>query len=132
MPSYDITLFNPPAPVTNVTVLDPESGAIASDVPMLIDTGSDVTLFPKGYLRQLGSVAPSGDFKLRAFDGSTSTTQGVHLHLKFLGKTFRGEFLLIDQEYGIIGRDVLNYLSLVFDGPRLTWEEQRSPSVRIS
>jgi hypothetical protein len=31
---------------------------------------------------------------------------------------------LIDQEWGIIGRDVLNLVVLLLDGPKLTWIEQ--------
>ena len=36
-----------------------------------------------------------------------------------------GRFLLTDQEWGLIGRDVLNHVSLLFDGPGLNWSEQK-------
>jgi hypothetical protein len=39
-------------------------------------------------------------------------------------RRFRGQFLLIDQDLGIIGRNVLNFVSLLFDGPRLTWDRE--------
>jgi hypothetical protein len=41
----------------------------------------------------------------------------------FLDRTFRGQFLLIDQGWGVIGRNVLNFLSLLFDGPSQTWQQ---------
>jgi hypothetical protein len=63
------------------------------------------------------------------FDGSTSIAQVVRLNMELLGKTFKGKFLLVDQEWGLIGRDVLNHLSLFFDGPRLSWAEQRPSAV---
>ena len=65
-------------------------------------------------------------YELMGFDGSRSLARAVRLHLEFLGKTFRGQFLLTDQEWGFMGRDVLNHLSLAFDGPRLIWKEHGS------
>ena len=59
------------------------------------------------------------------FDGSKSLAQAVRLNMELLGKTFRGRFLLVDQEWGLLGRDVLNHLPLLFDGPRLIWGEQK-------
>jgi hypothetical protein len=44
MPEYDHENYNPPAPVAYVTLRNPATGEILSDVPMLIDTGSDTTL----------------------------------------------------------------------------------------
>lgn len=35
----------------------------------------------------------------------------------------RGQFLLIDQVYGILGRNVLNAISLTMDGPKRQWRE---------
>lgn len=46
--------------------------------------------------------------------------------MRFLNKTFRGRFLLIDQDWGVLGRDILNLISLLLDGPNLNWKEQRS------
>ncbi len=47
MPAYDSTLFNPPAPLARVTLRNPETGAVWSDVPMLLDLGADATLIPQ-------------------------------------------------------------------------------------
>ena len=64
------------------------------------------------------------------FDGATSLAEAVRADLLFLNKTFKGQFLLINHEVGILGRDVLNRVALLLDGPHLTWEEhlgQRTP-----
>ncbi len=54
-----------------------------------------------------------------AFDGDTSLAEVVRLELLFCRRTFRGQFLLIDQAWGVIGRNVLNAVPLLLDGPRL-------------
>ena len=46
MPSYDATDCDPPAPVAQVTLRNPHSGEMVVDVPLLLDTGADVTLLP--------------------------------------------------------------------------------------
>jgi hypothetical protein len=126
MPAYDFTLFNPPAPLARVTLRNPESGAVWSDVPMLLDLGADATLLPQAAAGLLGmSVAQSRELELIGFDGHRSFSPVVQLDLIFYGKIFQGEFLLIDQSWGVIGRNVLNSLSLLFDGPRLRWDEHK-------
>jgi hypothetical protein len=126
MPAYDATRFDPPAPLALVTLRDLGTGTILSDVPMLLDSGADVTLVPQAAVNQLGvAVIPDSQYELKGFDGSTSFAPVVRLGLGFCGRTFRGQFLLIDQEWGILGRNVLNAVPLLLDGPHLTWDEQQ-------
>jgi hypothetical protein len=42
----------------------------------------------------------------------------------FLDRVFRGRYLVTEEERGILGRDVLNHLALLLDGPRQRWSEQ--------
>jgi hypothetical protein len=55
MPKYDAENFDPPAPVAYVSIRDPATGVSLSDVPMLLDTGADVTMLPGSYVEQLGT-----------------------------------------------------------------------------
>jgi hypothetical protein len=127
MPVYDAARFDPPDPLALVTLRHPGTGAIQSDVPMLLDSGADITLIPQASAVQLGiTPIPDKSYELTAFDGRTSSARVVQLELVFCRRTFRGQFLLIDQEWGILGRNVLNVVPLLLDGPHLTWDEWRS------
>jgi predicted aspartyl protease len=124
MPAYDAERFSPPAPLAPVVCRNPGTGAIWADMPMLIDTGADVSLLPQEVLTRLGlGAVPDRRYELMGFDGNVSTAPVVQAAIVFCGKTFRGYFLLIDQAHGILGRNILNAVALTLDGPRLVWSE---------
>ena len=125
MPAYDDTFFDPPAPFARVRLRSPDSGRSLSNVGMLIDTGADVTLIPDLAVSSLGlQFDVDTAYELTGFDGSRSVASAVNLDLVLSGRVFRGRYLGIDQEWGILGRDILNHLSLALDGPGLTWKLQ--------
>src|SRR5437870_434267 len=107
MPSYDALRYDPPAPIAQVT-LRAINGATVPDVLLLLDTGADVTLLPRGAVARLGvNLDPGLRYELVGFDGSRTTNQAVDLDMIFLQKAFRGRYLLVDDDRGILGRDVL-------------------------
>jgi len=126
MPIYNREDFDPPAPVALVEIRNQVTGQIVANVPMLMDTGADVTLVPQTVLNQL-QLTPTGEtaYELAGFGGEKLALAAVQLDLIFYRKTFRGQFLPIDQTWGILGRNVLNSVSLRLNGPKLTWEEDK-------
>lgn len=72
---------------------------------------------------QIGITASVIQYELMSFDGELSRAPMVHADLIFLRHAFSGQFLLIDQPSGILGRNILNALPLLLDGPHLKWEE---------
>jgi hypothetical protein len=70
MPAYDATLFQPPAPLAFVTLRKRDAELVVSDVPMLLDTGAEITLVPRTAIYALDPtlVSDSSD-ELVGFDG---------------------------------------------------------------
>lgn len=129
MPEYDATRFTPPAPLASVTLINSGTGRAVENVPMLLDTGADVTLVPADALLTLGVATLPAAYSLQAFNGTPVTAAAADLNLRFLGRVFRGRFLLLDQPIGILGRNVLNHLVLLLDGPSLLWQEFVGPEM---
>lgn len=126
MPTYDREEFVPPAPVAHVTLRNRANGKQQHNVAMLIDTGADVTLVPKAVLAEL-ELAPllESRYELVGFDGGSSFAAVVQLELVFCQRSYKGQFLVGDQSWGILGRNILNTVRLLFDGPKTQWEEFR-------
>lgn len=91
MGSYDSTRFSPSAPLAVVILRNSENGLEERDVPMLLDTGSDVTIVPQIYESRL-NLTVNRQFELTGFDNKKSLSRTVNLDLIFEGKTFRGEY----------------------------------------
>jgi hypothetical protein len=102
MPAYDGVRFAPPAPLAFVVLRHLQTRVTVADVPMLIDSGADVTLIPREQEFALGLAPDAGQgYELVGFDGTKSVAESVQLDLLFLRRAFGGRFLLIDQEWGI-------------------------------
>ena len=106
MTAYEASGFEPPAPVTRVAVRNPENGEFRPAVAMLLDTGADVSLVPRTTLDELGVIPDDHRrYELVGFDGRSSLVPVAHLELVFCGRSFRGQFLLVEQPFGVLGRN---------------------------
>ena len=109
--------YDPPLPVCDVVMTVPSTGL---RVPLMatIDTGADGTIMPVRYLRQIGAR--------RAFEAYLRSQWGerrvVYLYLVDLqvgNITLPGLSVVGDElgEEAVVGRNVLNRLRLLLDGP---------------
>lgn len=128
MPTYDGVGFDPPAPVAEALVAGP-GGQVA--VTMLLDSGADVTLVPRYVAQAVGASLESLGVVLASYDGNQTSWDVAEVRLDFSGYRFRGAYVVADTDRGVIGRDILNRLVLVLDGPREEWfvDRRAFPSI---
>ncbi len=126
MLEYDSKNYDPPAPVAYVTLRNPQNGSVIPNIPLLIDTGADATLLPLSAVKKLGvEIEVDSEFEVQVFDGETKLLRVARLDLLVFNKTFKGEYLLIDRPEGILGRNILNHIRLLLDGPQQEWGEYK-------
>jgi hypothetical protein len=98
----------------------------ASNVPMLLGSGADATMVPEQIVESLGvDTSRPAQFEIVGVEETSTFAKAVFLELLFLGLRVRGEFLLTPNDYGILGRNILNRVPLLLDGPKLNWEARR-------
>lgn len=119
--SYSI-FFDPPAPTAGVFVRNPQTDFRSRLLELQIDTGADITLLPSSIveLPELG-LTIEGEIEIAAFDLRTSRYRTVQAQVILGNKRISGKYCLIDDEIGILGRDVLNHVALLLDGPAKSW-----------
>ena len=123
MPAYDESLFAPPAPIAVATLRHPDHEERRTQMLMLIDSGADATLLPRSAVAALGITGTDERYQLMAFDSAVSESEAVRADLLLLNKRFRGSFLLTESEIGVVGRNILNHVRVLLDGPGLSWSE---------
>ena len=123
MTAYESNGFDPPAPLAYVRVVGIYGKSIVN-VPLLIDSGADVTLVPSSVAQFVGAT-PERAIELESYDGATRRAEVVQLTVGILGYRFQGAYVVMDVERGLLGRDILNQLAVLLDGPRLSWSVQR-------
>ena len=85
-----------------------------------------MSALPLKVATQLGSnMQDAPHLKIEGFDGVRRPAVICRVHMKFGTMNVEGDFIVLDQEYGILGRDILNCGELVLDGPALKWQFSR-------
>lgn len=118
---YD-TDYRPPFPVIPVILHNGEEGLSTATESALLDTGSDGSMVPIIYLRQI--LAPAyAETRIRSHWGEWRPVQLFLVNLE-LGDFRLADVSVVGDEQGeeiVLGRNVLNRLRLLLDGPsRLT------------
>ena len=114
---YD-TSYQPPFPVVRVVFHNSEEGLRTAAENALLDTGSDGSLVPIAYLRRI--LAPAlTDMRIRSHWGEWRSAQLFVVDLELDSLRLPGVFVVGDEQGDeiVLGRNVLNKLRLLLDGP---------------
>ena len=114
----------PPAPILNIALSVPGEGAQTELTPALIDTGSDFTLVPEKWLQSIDAPR-SRPARVRglwsAYHEVTLFLVDIHLDIGALPgievvRVMKSDGLFENEEI-VLGRNVLNMLILLLEGP---------------
>jgi hypothetical protein len=115
--------IEPPAPFIHVSLKCLETGKSVDNLPALIDTAADRTVFP-GHLVDLLSLVPLEELLVAGLGGHVVSASAYKLELTV--RTFLPQKAVLiahsDEPYILLGRDVLNRHRLLLNGPELVLE----------
>lgn len=116
------TQKEPPAPFVRLTLRQPRTGAELS-VPAQIDTGADITILPQSVVESL-DLDYQGVVEIKGVGGSLQTLIRYSVLASIHDSPQVGLNALAhsEEEWVLLGRDVLNAFRLVLDGPNLALE----------
>lgn len=111
-------LYQPPFPALTVRFRNEEQSLQTDSLDALLDTGSDGTLVPITYLRQI--LAPAlTDTRIRSHWGEWRPVQLFVVDLELANRRLANIFVVGDEQGSeiVLGRNVLNWLQMLLDGP---------------
>ena len=121
MPAYDRS-FSPPAPVADVTIANPVTGARSGVLRGKLDSGADVTVIPERLVVQL-RLTPRGRIWTRGYDGTYTQRPVYYVRLRVEGFDLAVvRCIAADRANVLLGRNVLNRFIITLDGKTLTFE----------
>ena len=114
---YDVSRY-PPFPVVQVVLVNSDTGLRAPAVMALVDSGADATMVPLVWLEHIGAVALE-DRRIRSHWGEWRDVPLFAVDIALGNLTLPGVFVIGDEQDSevILGRNVLNKLRLLLDGP---------------
>ena len=118
--SYDEQAHDPPAPFLPIQISHPAQPEHGLEVLAKVDTGADISAIPHRIATAL-ALEETGELQAAGFDGPPATYAICAVRIVLpSGQRARLNALVIPSEDVILGRDVLNHLRLLFDGPALS------------
>ena len=107
-----------PSPITHINVSNPNKKE-KKEVKVIVDTGSGITCLPESVIATLGHLDYTVIRVRSPLDvNQIISTRLYSVRLEF-GETIHDdiEVMGISKDYGIIGRDILNYHKIVLHAP---------------
>ena len=113
--------FDPPAPIAEVLLITAAESLRAGPFPALMDSGADGTVVPIAYLQEI-LAPPTVEMVMRSQWGEGRRVMLYLVDVQIGSLTIPGVEVVGDElsEEAILGRDVLNRLRVLLDGPATT------------
>lgn len=126
MPVYNKSL-DPLAPFASISIYHPDKPNAVRSMRAKLDTGADISLLPTATVHDL-SLRIVSRILAEAYDGNQTLLNSYEAALQVEGADLgRVEMVALAQEdYALLGRDVLNRFVISLDGPALTLEMHMS------
>lgn len=111
-------------PRLTIQVRSPHQEDLYRDIPAILDTGSDRTCIPSKIFTDLGEINfEYGEINVKGAIGIADKRTTYIVHLRFADCDFLDlEVVTLDEDFALIGRDLLNQHKIVLDGPKLEFE----------
>jgi len=115
--------YAPPAPCLGIRLAAPDEPFRSQELKALVDTGADATIVPAQYVEPLG-VQIDNRKLLRSPWGGRQVVDVYLLDIEIGGQRLPMIEIVADEqgEEAILGRNVLNRLFMVLNGPKLMLE----------
>lgn len=111
------SLYHPPAPMLELELSWSERKDSTVRINALIDSGSDVTLIPRVYLKQVGARR-AGEARVRGLFGERQLAAAYYVNIQIGASQLEGMRVVgvDDLSEALIGRDILNHLIVTMNG----------------
>ncbi|MBI3360126.1 MAG: hypothetical protein HY023_03345 [Chloroflexi bacterium] len=112
---------SPPAPFVAIAVAHPLRRNAFQSTSAKLDTAADITALPIAQVQAL-ALPQKRLLEVTGFDNRLAAVPTYDAIIEVAPIRVRLEAIAIAEEYALLGRDVLNLLRLLLDGPALTLE----------
>ena len=128
---YDEANEDPPAPFVSVQVRHAARPERTLNLRAKVDTGADISAVPESAALAL-QLREAGRLQAIGFDGRVQQVVVYAAQIDLpAGESVQLNVLPIPADYALIGRDALNLLRLLLDGPPSPWKSSRLPQHNI-